>query len=430
MGKYLAYTSPARGHLYPIVDTLIELRRRGHEVAVRTIAAEVQRMERLGFSATAIAPEIEAIEPDDYLARTPVGANTRILKTFARRGEHEIGDLQRAIAEVEPDALLIDVNCQGAATVAEAGQRPWAMWTPYFMPLPSRDAPPFGLGLHPRSDLVGRMRDALLMKIAVDPPLRQAARGVNPLRARLGLAPFRHGSELWVAAPLHLYFTAEPFEYPRSDWPDVLPHARPWHLAASGRAAGLARAARATACARDALDRVSGRRQARGGRAQSTRERRCRGRHHDRGGRSGRFDPPANARVERFVPHGPLIDRAACVVCHGGMGITQRALAAGVPVCVVPFGRDQLEVAGHVTACRAGTRLAVQRLRADRLRAAVKGAMAKRAGAQRIASAFANAGGAPAGADAIEALPVRQQNGRDESIEHLCVDNKLHGVPW
>jgi MGT family glycosyltransferase len=118
------------------------------------------------------------------------------------------------------------------------------------------------------------------------------------------------------------------------------------------------------------------------------------------------FDPPTNARVERFVPHGPLIDRAACVVCHGGMGITQRALCAGVPVCVVPFGRDQLEVAGHVTACGAGTRVAVQRLRADRLRAAVRGAIAKRAGAQRIASAFANAGGAPAGADALEALPV------------------------
>ena len=35
MGRYLAYTSPARGHLYPIVDTLLELRSRGHDAAVR-----------------------------------------------------------------------------------------------------------------------------------------------------------------------------------------------------------------------------------------------------------------------------------------------------------------------------------------------------------------------------------------------------------
>ena len=164
MGKYLAYTSPARGHLYPIVDTLIELRGRGHEVAVRTLASEVPRMQQLGFSAAPIAPAIEAIEPDDWQARTPIGANTRLLKTFARRAEHEIGDIQAAIDEVEPDAVLVDINCQGAATVAEARSLPWAMWTPYFMPLPSPDAPPFGLGIQPRSDLVGRIRDALCQR--------------------------------------------------------------------------------------------------------------------------------------------------------------------------------------------------------------------------------------------------------------------------
>ena len=31
------------------------------------------------------------------------------------------------------------------------------------------------------------------------------------------------------------------------------------------------------------------------------------------------------------------------------MGITQKALAAGVPVCAVPFGRDQFEVARRVS---------------------------------------------------------------------------------
>src|SRR6185436_20150777 len=36
---------------------------------------------------------------------------------------------------------------------------------------------------------------------------------------------------------------------------------------------------------------------------------------------------PQNARVEAFVPHGPILEVAACVVCHGGMGITQKALS-------------------------------------------------------------------------------------------------------
>ncbi|MCU0258844.1 MAG: hypothetical protein MUF56_07445, partial [Solirubrobacteraceae bacterium] len=99
---------------------------------------------------------------------------------------------------------------------------------------------------------------------------------------------------------------------------------------------------------------------------------------------------PRNARGERFCPLGPLRARAAAGVCHGGMGVTQKALAAGVPVCAVPFGRDQLEVA--------------RRLSAGRLRAAVDGALSRRPGAARIAAAFAAAGGGPAGADAVEAL--------------------------
>lgn len=47
----------------------------------------------------------------------------------------------------------------------------------------------------------------------------------------------------------------------------------------------------------------------------------------------------ANARVERFVPHGVVLEHAAAVVCHGGMGIVQKSIAAGVPLVVVPFGR-------------------------------------------------------------------------------------------
>ncbi len=69
----------------------------------------------------------------------------------------------------------------------------------------------------------------------------------------------------------------------------------------------------------------------------------------------GRFDAPGNVRVQRWLQHLPIMQRAAAVVCHGGMGITQKALAAGVPVCVVPFGRDQFEVAKLVGGSGCGT---------------------------------------------------------------------------
>jgi UDP:flavonoid glycosyltransferase YjiC (YdhE family) len=61
-----------------------------------------------------------------------------------------------------------------------------------------------------------------------------------------------------------------------------------------------------------------------------------------------------NARIERFVPHTPLLERAAAVVCHGGMGIVQKSVAAGVPIVAVPFGRDQPEVGRRIAESGAG----------------------------------------------------------------------------
>ena len=86
------------------------------------------------------------------------------------------------------------------------------------------------------------------------------------------------------------------------------------------------------------------------------------------------------------------------------MGITQKALAHGVPVVAVPFGRDQPEVARRVEVSGAGVRLPLKQLDPDRLRTAVRRAIGLQPGAARIAAAFAAAGGAAAAADAIAGL--------------------------
>ena len=67
--KILAYTTPARGHLYPLVPILDELAERGHRIALRTLASEVGLMADRGFDAAPIAPAIEALRHDDYLGR-------------------------------------------------------------------------------------------------------------------------------------------------------------------------------------------------------------------------------------------------------------------------------------------------------------------------------------------------------------------------
>lgn len=65
--------------------------------------------------------------------------------------------------------------------------------------------------------------------------------------------------------------------------------------------------------------------------------------------------PPANVQVERWVNQASVLPRAAAVVCHGGGGSTLGALAAGVPLVVVPlFAEDQHINARQVAAVGAG----------------------------------------------------------------------------
>ena len=403
MARYLVYTSPGRGHLYPVVPTLEELRRRGHEVVVRTLAAEVGLLRDLGFVATAIDPAIEREEHADWRARTPIGALRDNLNVFFERARHDGPDLRRAIEEERPDALLIDINTWGAMAAAETSGLPWATWFPYFLPVPSRDAPPFGLGLPPARGALGRLRDRLLGPVLFGIYNRQAPE-LDAVRAELGAPPVRRLERAMVRAPLMLYMTAEPFEYPRSDWPSSVRMVGPgiWDPPAKlpvwldefdkplvlvtcstefQNDGKLVRAALEALAEEDVGVVVT-----------------------TAGVDPSSFTPPPNARVERFVPHRPILDRAACIVCHGGMGITQKALAAGVPVCVVPFGRDQFDVARHVEVANAGTRLPASRLRPDRLRSAVREAMGKKDGAERIATAFASAGGPRAATEALEKL--------------------------
>jgi len=404
MARVLAYTSPARGHLYPLVPILDELRDRGHAVALRTLPSEVPAMRDRGFAAEPLAPAIVAIEPDDWQARTPTGSVRRALAMFARRAQHEVPDLAAALDAVRPDLLLVDTSTWGAAAVAEARGGPWAQWLPFPSPLGGKGVPPFGPGLPPARGPLGRARDAVLGPVLRRGQARALLPAANRVRSAAGLAPLAHAEATLTRAPLMLYLSAEPFDYPRPDWPPSFrlvgplswdpPAERPaWlddvdaPLVLVSTSSEYQDDARLVACALEALRDLPVFVVATLPAAEPP-----------------ALDIPANARVERFVPHGPLLERAACVVCHGGMGVTQKALAAGVPVCVVPFGRDQLEVARRVEVAQAGTRLPASRLTPQRLRRAVETAMTRRAGARRLREAFAAAGGARAAADALEEL--------------------------
>src|SRR5215831_16876551 len=212
MAKIICYTSPGRGHLFPTVPILLELKRRGHEVLLLTLRQEMARISATGLRVRAIAEAIEAIAHDDYAASSPTGALDRAVRVMASRAAHEVPDLENAIRDERPDGLLVDFNCWGGAAVAEKSGLPWALFMPYFMPWRLPGLPPFGPGLAPRNNFTGRVRDRVVGGLVHGAVNRNLPK-LNAVRARVGLPPLEHMAEQGRSAPRLLYYTAVPFEY-------------------------------------------------------------------------------------------------------------------------------------------------------------------------------------------------------------------------
>ena len=70
-------------------------------------------------------------------------------------------------------------------------------------------------------------------------------------------------------------------------------------------------------------------------------------------------DVPGNVHVEAWVDESGVLAEAGLVVCHGGSGTTYGALAAGVPLVVVPVFADQFANAAAVARSGAGIQIRV-----------------------------------------------------------------------
>ncbi len=153
MAVILAYGSPALGHLYPLSALLCELAQRGHQVHLRTMSTEVATMRRARFHTEAVDPRIEAIVGRDLLARNALGVLKMSIDVLCRRAVIEVDDLRRAITRIKPDAVIVDANCWGAMSVAEASDVPWLVFTVHALLAVARST-----AIWPRSAATARCR--------------------------------------------------------------------------------------------------------------------------------------------------------------------------------------------------------------------------------------------------------------------------------
>ena len=410
-----ALFSPVPGHLHPFGAIVRELQRRGHRVTALNIEDVRAKCEAEGLE---FLPVGEDTMPPGSWAQywTPIATSTGLAAIRATARAHR--RITRAMCEGTPpaheklgfDGLLVDqIQFQGKVIADHLGL-PFVTVIP-FIPL-HRDAegerpPPF-LPLGPAEGrwhrrLVNRLGFAVLDVLA-RPVMRESnafARrwGTRRLRraddsyssllqiaqcpAGLDFAGPGRGPVSYVGSLLDDERTPTPFPFERLD-PD-----RPLVYVSLGTLHTQRPEIYRTML--DALDQLPVQGVVSLGHWLDERVAAIRSDRHI---------------VVPFVPQTEIIRRASVVVTHAGMNTVVDALAAGKPMVMLPITNDQPAVAKRVELAGAGIRVPLRRLRADRLRDAIKDVLESpsyRAQAEALRDEIAQAGGVRRAADLIEA---------------------------
>jgi MGT family glycosyltransferase len=314
------------------------------------------------------------------------------------------------------DVVVVDTMIPSARFGAEAAGVPAVivMHGPYMVP--RGDVPPLGTGFMPARGRLGRLRDrsAAALALAV---FRSGLPALNQARAEFGLAPLRDGLDLMGRADRILVCSSPSFDFapgsvpanvcyvgPQLDDAARAASGNPWAgppgrpLVLVGLSSTVMRQEGLLQRAANALGQLQVRGLVTTGPA---------------------VDPeviaaPPNVTVTRWVRHADVLPRCSAVITHGGHGTVMKALIAGVPLVVVPLGRDQPDNAARVVYAGAGTRLR-KNASVSALRAAVAQVIddpGYRAAAGRMADRLAAERDDSLVVDELEHMAVGARGGR------------------
>ena len=418
-GVVLLATLQGGGNLPPELGLARRLVRRGHRVHVLSepSVGEEARAAGCTFSRWPTAPAGNAVDRDlaaarDWQLRTPAQA----LRFVHGVGDFLFGaagrfarDVLATADGVGADVVLVEAALVGALAGAEASGRPTAALMPSIYMVPLAGRPVLGSGWQPAAGPLGELRDRLApaaFRRFVDLGLPR----LNAARAELGLPPLPHVLAAFDHCDRVLVMTSPTFDPPPAHPPVNVRYVGPvlddpaWAAASpvpevSGEGPLVLVALSSTY---QAHQQVIGRI------VQALAGLRVRGLVTlGPGLRPGEVTGAPNVAVVAHAPHSAVLREAAAVVTHGGHGTVIKALAAGVPMVVLPHGRDQADDAARVVATGTGLRLSRQS-DAAAIRAAVRRVVEEprfRREAGRMAGVLAaEAAHGPSAVDEVEAL--------------------------
>ena len=305
--------------------------------------------------------------------------------------------------------------CLGGMLAAEAARIPFVVLFPNVYPLPARGLPPFGIGLRPGRRRLGRWRDEMLNGVIERLWDHNGLTGLNTLRRAYGLAPLGHVLDQVRGAHRQLVMTSLAFDFPATlpatvryvgpvlDDP-VWSQASQWTPPASGMPLVLVAMSSTFQDQIGSLRRVIS--------ALSTLP------VHGIVTTGPAINPAAlgaapNVTVLAYAPHREVLRQAAALVTHGGHGTVVKALAAGVPMVLLPHGRDQGDTAVRVTARGAGVALK-RTAQPQAIAAAVREVLENptfRASAQQLGESVRRDADAAALLRELEDIPVERSVG-------------------
>lgn len=342
----------------------------------------------------------------------------------------QVADLEEILVDFQPDVLLCDeIMWAGTLILAEKHNLPMAVLSTFAgCMLPGPDAPHFGLGIPPQRSIAGRLGHRIADCVAgfITYPARRQA---SQYRVENGLPPYLGPvRQLAGRAGVYLARGTPEWDYERRDLPASVRYIGP--LVWSGERGAETPAWISSMSREKPVVYVSE------GTLQSGPPEVLRAAVNGLGGldmqvvmTTGRcgdaaklgIDPlPSNVRVETWVPEQKLFRQTDVVVSVGGSGTVLGALAAGVPLVVIPSESDQPDNARRVVECGAGIWLPRKRCSPQTLRAAVDRLLHEpsfRRNAQRMQQIFSGYNSREMAADLIESLVERgQPNEVRESI--------------
>jgi MGT family glycosyltransferase len=340
---------------------------RGHQVRVLGTEGLRSRFEAAGatFLRYRYAPDNDMSKPEtdlvkDWQTRNPVSQWRRVRdRQLCGPAREFCRDVAEELRREAADVTVVDTMIPAAMFGSEVrGVRSViVMHGPYMIPRP--DIPPLGTGWMPGKGPLGRLRDrsAAAVTLAV---FRSWMPALNRVRAEVGLPPVRGLPGLMARADRVLVCSSPSYDFGSGSVPANVRYVGPqldddpgegsgeWGAGEPGQPLVLVGLSSTVMHQEALLQRAAdalGQAQVRG--LVTT---------------GPAVDPavisvPPDVTVTRWVRHADVLPHCSAVITHGGHGTVMKALIAGVPLIVVPLGRDQPDNAGRVVYAGAGVRL-------------------------------------------------------------------------